>query len=91
MYGEAFTKCYVVFLSNEQRTIPLWKQNNAKGEDKLVIWVSKYQVFSKGIPQARVECPRTHDSSEIRSQELLPSTQSNLVQVSHDPFSGGST
>ena len=47
IYGEAFAKCYVVFLSNEQRAIPLWKQKNAKGEDKPVIWVSKYQILLK--------------------------------------------
>ncbi|KAJ8976315.1 hypothetical protein NQ317_010269 [Molorchus minor] len=30
--------CYVVFISNPSRTIPLWRQRAGKDEDKLVIW-----------------------------------------------------
>ncbi|KAJ8938271.1 hypothetical protein NQ314_011551 [Rhamnusium bicolor] len=31
-------KCYVVFISNSSRTVPLWKQRAGKDEDRLVIW-----------------------------------------------------
>ncbi|XP_025835216.1 protein N-terminal glutamine amidohydrolase [Agrilus planipennis] len=30
--------CYVVFISNASRTVPLWRQKAGKEEDKLVIW-----------------------------------------------------
>lgn len=32
--------CYVVFVSNKARTIPLWRQRTGETEDKLVIYVS---------------------------------------------------
>lgn len=35
------SKCYAVFVSNERRTVPLWRQKAGRGEDKLVVWVSK--------------------------------------------------
>lgn len=35
-------KCFVVFVSNPSRTVPLWRQRAGKDEDKLVIWVSYY-------------------------------------------------
>lgn len=31
--------CYVVFISNSSRTVPLWRQKSGRDEDKLVIWV----------------------------------------------------
>nr|CAH7729022.1 unnamed protein product [Callosobruchus chinensis] len=31
-------KCFVVFISNPSRTVPLWRQRAGKEEDKLVIW-----------------------------------------------------
>nr|CAI5823505.1 unnamed protein product [Callosobruchus analis] len=31
-------KCFVVFISNPSRTVPLWRQRAGKDEDKLVIW-----------------------------------------------------
>lgn len=34
------SKCYAVFVSNEGRTVPLWRQKAGRGEDKVVIWVS---------------------------------------------------
>lgn len=34
------SKCYAVFVSNERRTVPLWRQKAGRGEDKLVVWVS---------------------------------------------------
>lgn len=37
------SKCYAVFVSNERRTVPLWRQKAGRGEDKLVVWVS---IFS---------------------------------------------
>ncbi|XP_068081659.1 protein N-terminal glutamine amidohydrolase-like [Anabrus simplex] len=30
--------CYVVFVSNDSRTVPLWRQKAGKEEEKLVIW-----------------------------------------------------
>ncbi|XP_068239197.1 protein N-terminal glutamine amidohydrolase isoform X1 [Palaemon carinicauda] len=31
-------KCYVAFISNESRCVPLWRQRIGKSEDKLVSW-----------------------------------------------------
>lgn len=38
-------KCYVVFVSNVSRTVPLWRQKAGKDEDRLVIWVSINTLF----------------------------------------------
>lgn len=43
------SKCYAVFVSNEGRTVPLWRQKAGRGDDKVVIWVSilwKWLQFS---------------------------------------------
>lgn len=32
-------KCYAVFISNQSRTVPLWRQRAGKNEDRLIIWV----------------------------------------------------
>jgi hypothetical protein len=40
------SKCYAVFVSNERRTVPLWRQKAGRGEDKLVVWVSHNFTFS---------------------------------------------
>jgi len=32
------SSCYVVFISNEDRVIPIWMQKSSKREDKLVLW-----------------------------------------------------
>lgn len=32
-------KCYAVYVSNEGRTVPLWRQKAGRGDDKVVIWV----------------------------------------------------
>lgn len=32
-------RCFVVFISNPCRTVPLWKQRAGREEDRLVIWV----------------------------------------------------
>jgi hypothetical protein len=37
------SKSYVVFVSNEKRTVPLWRQKAGRGEEKLVVW--DYHVF----------------------------------------------
>ncbi|CAO1371188.1 unnamed protein product [Diamesa serratosioi] len=37
------SKSYAVFVSNERRTVPLWRQKAGRGEDKLVVW--DYHVF----------------------------------------------
>lgn len=34
------SKSYAVFVSNERRTVPLWRQKAGRGEDKLVVWVN---------------------------------------------------
>lgn len=34
------SKCYAVYVSNEGRTVPLWRQKAGRGDDKVVIWVS---------------------------------------------------
>lgn len=39
------SKCYAVFVSNERRTVPLWRQKAGRGEDKLVVWVSHNFFF----------------------------------------------
>uniref|UniRef100_A0AAR5PV01 Protein N-terminal glutamine amidohydrolase n=1 Tax=Dendroctonus ponderosae TaxID=77166 RepID=A0AAR5PV01_DENPD len=31
-------KCYAVFISNQSRTVPLWRQRAGKNEDRLIIW-----------------------------------------------------
>jgi len=33
-------RCYVVFISNEAKCVPLWRQRAGKTDDKLVTWVS---------------------------------------------------
>lgn len=35
-------KCYAVFVSNEGRTVPLWRQKAGRGDDKVVIWVRNF-------------------------------------------------
>lgn len=35
---EELDRCYVVFISNPCRTVPLWKQRAGREEDRLVIW-----------------------------------------------------
>lgn len=42
-------KCYVVFISNSSRTVPLWKQKAGKDEDRLVIWVSIMCILFIGL------------------------------------------
>ncbi|CAL4140636.1 unnamed protein product, partial [Meganyctiphanes norvegica] len=32
------SKCYVGFISNNQKCVPLWRQRSGKSEDKLVTW-----------------------------------------------------
>ncbi|KAF4522821.1 hypothetical protein B566_EDAN008083, partial [Ephemera danica] len=34
------SRCHVVFVSNEARIVPLWRQKAGRDEEKLVIWVS---------------------------------------------------
>ncbi|XP_022130210.2 protein N-terminal glutamine amidohydrolase [Pieris rapae] len=35
---EELDRCFVVFISNPCRTVPLWKQRAGREEDRLVIW-----------------------------------------------------
>lgn len=39
------SKCYAVFVSNERRTVPLWRQKAGRTDDKLVIWVSHLIIY----------------------------------------------
>ncbi|KAK7791700.1 hypothetical protein R5R35_008714 [Gryllus longicercus] len=43
--------CYVVFVSNDKRTVPLWRQRAGKEEEKLVIW--DYHVLFLYAPDDR--------------------------------------
>lgn len=43
------SKCYAVFVSNEGRTVPLWRQKAGRGDDKVVIWVSWFVLFSPSL------------------------------------------
>lgn len=36
---EEMDRCFVVFISNTCRTVPLWKQRAGREDDRLVIWV----------------------------------------------------
>uniref|UniRef100_A0A1B0ES12 Protein N-terminal glutamine amidohydrolase n=1 Tax=Glossina morsitans morsitans TaxID=37546 RepID=A0A1B0ES12_GLOMM len=40
---DELNKCYAVFVSNEGRTVPLWRQKAGRGDDQVVIW--DYHVF----------------------------------------------
>ena len=31
-------RCYVVFVSNKKKVVPLWRQKAGRDEEKLVIW-----------------------------------------------------
>lgn len=39
------SKCSVIFVSNERRTVPLWRQRAGKEEEKVVIWVRMLRTF----------------------------------------------
>lgn len=39
-HGSELQHCYVAFVSNPWRSVPLWRQRAGKDEDKLVVWVS---------------------------------------------------
>ena len=39
----ALQRCFVVFISNDARCVPLWRQRAGRTEDKLVTWVSGFQ------------------------------------------------
>lgn len=43
--SEELSKCYAVFVSNEGRTVPLWRQKAGRGDDQVVIWVRQKQFF----------------------------------------------
>ncbi|XP_030766309.1 protein N-terminal glutamine amidohydrolase [Sitophilus oryzae] len=38
VHPNELNKCFVVFISNQSRTVPLWRQRAGKNEDHLVIW-----------------------------------------------------
>ncbi|KOX80535.1 Protein N-terminal glutamine amidohydrolase [Melipona quadrifasciata] len=37
-HGSELQHCYVVFVSNHWRSVPLWRQRAGKSDDKLVVW-----------------------------------------------------
>ncbi|XP_012261973.1 protein N-terminal glutamine amidohydrolase [Athalia rosae] len=37
-HGPELQHCYVAFISNPGRSVPLWRQKAGKDEDKLVVW-----------------------------------------------------
>jgi hypothetical protein len=39
---ELLNKCFAVFISNENQTIPLWSQKQSPDKEGLVIWVKIY-------------------------------------------------
>lgn len=41
---EELQRCYVVFVSNPSKTVPLWKQRAGREEDRLVFWVCYLHV-----------------------------------------------
>ncbi|MPC66648.1 Protein N-terminal glutamine amidohydrolase [Portunus trituberculatus] len=38
--AQELAKCFVAFISNDSRCVPLWRQRMGKSEDKLITWVS---------------------------------------------------
>lgn len=51
------SKCYAVFISNEGRTVPLWRQKAGRGDDKVVIWVRRNaKQFSNAILTVFCSC-----------------------------------
>lgn len=47
---EELDRCYVVFISNPCRTVPLWKQRAGREEDRVVIWVCTETVSRYAVP-----------------------------------------
>jgi hypothetical protein len=43
------SKSYAVFVSNERRTVPLWRQKAGRGDEKLVIWVSACTLYESNF------------------------------------------
>lgn len=41
--------CYVIFISNPSRTVPLWRQRAGRKEDSLVIWVNITNLLYKTL------------------------------------------
>lgn len=46
-------KCYAVFVSNEGRTVPLWRQKAGRGDDKVVIWVRTTNALQNKIKKIK--------------------------------------
>ncbi|KAB7498144.1 Protein N-terminal glutamine amidohydrolase, partial [Armadillidium nasatum] len=42
------SKCYVVFISNNSRCVPLWRQRSGKDEERLVTWNYSY-IFNSCV------------------------------------------
>uniref|UniRef100_A0ABD2WRS9 Protein N-terminal glutamine amidohydrolase n=1 Tax=Trichogramma kaykai TaxID=54128 RepID=A0ABD2WRS9_9HYME len=50
-HGSELQHCYVAFISNPGRSVPLWRQRAGKDEDKIVIW--DYHVILIYSPDER--------------------------------------
>ncbi|XP_076180864.1 protein N-terminal glutamine amidohydrolase isoform X2 [Ptiloglossa arizonensis] len=50
-HGSEIDHCYVAFVSNPWRSVPLWRQRAGKDEDKLVVW--DYHVIFIYAPDER--------------------------------------
>ncbi|XP_014299975.1 protein N-terminal glutamine amidohydrolase isoform X1 [Microplitis demolitor] len=37
-HASELSHCYVVFISNSNRSVPLWRQREGKGDDKVIVW-----------------------------------------------------
>ncbi|XP_049807389.1 protein N-terminal glutamine amidohydrolase isoform X2 [Schistocerca nitens] len=49
--------CYVVFVSNDHRTVPLWRQKAGHEEEKLVIWCFTMPRTYKRDPRSNIYHP----------------------------------
>ncbi|KOB65718.1 Protein N-terminal glutamine amidohydrolase, partial [Operophtera brumata] len=79
---EELDTCYVVFISNPCRTVPLWKQRAGREEDRLVIWVFFRVVPAKQFLQ-HFASDRRHmkrpDGSWIKPPPPYPAISAQLT------------
>lgn len=43
---EELERCFVVFISNPCKTVPLWRQRAGREEDRLVFWVRVFKFLN---------------------------------------------
>lgn len=68
-HGSELQHCYVAFVSNSWRSVPLWRQRAGKDEDKLVVWVSWQNTKRK----------KTHTHTQTNRKQLLTSKRSRVL------------